>query len=153
VSRFLHKSHNVSVLLYHFVCPTKYRRAVIGPEVDAALVAVCKEIADRYEIDFIEIGADPDHVHFFVQSVPTYSPSTIVRIVKSLTARELFVQLPWLRKALWGSAFWSSGFYVSTVGRYGSESTMRRYIAEQGLKDYQSLYEGQLALFDETDQA
>jgi REP element-mobilizing transposase RayT len=29
----------------------------------------------RYEIRFLEIGAEKDHVHFLVQSVPTYSPS------------------------------------------------------------------------------
>ncbi len=28
MSRFIHKSHNVSVLLYHVVCVAKYRRVV-----------------------------------------------------------------------------------------------------------------------------
>jgi REP element-mobilizing transposase RayT len=116
-------------------------------------VTVCQGIADRYEIEFLEIGADRDHVHFLVQSVPPYSPTKIVRIIKSLTARELFQSMPWLKKALWGSAFWSGGFFVNTVGRYGSESTMRRYVAEQGLHDYQTLYDGQLVLFDQIEQA
>lgn len=66
-----------------------------------------------------------------------------------LTARELFAQMPTLRKALWGSAFWSSGFFVDTVGCYNNEAGTRRYIAEQGLPEYQPLYEGQLSLFDE----
>jgi REP element-mobilizing transposase RayT len=78
MSRFIHKSHNISVLLYHFVCPTKYRRAVLTKEVDAALVAVCHEIPARYEIEFIEIGADRDHMHFLVQSVPPYSGSLLI---------------------------------------------------------------------------
>jgi REP element-mobilizing transposase RayT len=147
VSRFIHKRHNVSVLLYHFVCPTKYRRAVLTPAVDAALVTICQGIAERYEIEFLEIGADQNHVHFLVQSVPTYSPTQIIRTIKSITARELFKEMPSLKKALWGSAFWSSGFYVSTVGRHGSESSTRRYIAEQGLPDYQPLYDGQMSLF------
>jgi putative transposase len=147
VSRFVHKSHNVSVLLYHFVCPTKYRRAVLTPEVDAALVSICQEIANRYEIEFIEIGVDRNHVHFLIQSVPTYSPTKIIRIIKSITARELFLQMPELKKALWGSAFWSSGFYVNTVGRYGDESGTRRYIEQQGMPDYEPLYDGQLSLF------
>ena len=47
-------------------------------------------------------------------------------------------------------SFWSTGFYVHSVGRYGSEVGTSRYIAEQGLKEYQILYEGQLSLFDET---
>lgn len=154
MSHFIRKTHNVSVLLYHFVCPTKYRRSVISAEVDAALVQICTDIADRYEIEFVEIGADTNHVHFLIQSVPTYSPTKIITIVKSLTARELFARMPGLKKSLWGSAFWSSGFwssgfYVDTVGRYGSEAGTRRYINEQGVKDYQPLYEAQLTLFDE----
>ena len=48
---------------------------------------VCLEIAKRYEIVFIEIGVEKDHVHFLIQSVPRYSPTRIVRVVKSITAR------------------------------------------------------------------
>jgi putative transposase len=148
VSRLIRKDHNVSVLMYHFVCPTKYRRAVITAEVDAALVSICAAIANRYEIEFLEIGADRDHVHFLVQSVPTYSPTQIIRIIKSLTARELFKAMPQLKKALWGSAFWSSGFFVHTVGQHGSETVIRHYVKQQGIKNYQQIHSGQLDLFD-----
>ena len=153
MSRFLHKPHNVSVLLYHSVCPTKYRRSVIDAQVDQTLVEICEGIAQRYEIEFLEIGADRNHVHFLIQSVPTYSPTKIIRTIKSITTRELFVRLPLLKKSLWGGAFWSSGFYVNTVGRYGNESETRRYIAAQGLPDYQLLYEAQLNLFDQNNEA
>ena len=149
MSRFIHKTHNVSVLLYHFVCPTKYRRSVLSDSVEAILVSTCVKITEVYEIEFIEIGCDKNHVHFLIQSVPTYSPTKIIRTVKSLVARELFSELPTLKKLLWGGAFWSSGFYVSTVGRYGNESGTRRYIADQGLPDYKPLHDGQLRMFDD----
>ena len=77
MSRYIHKSHNVSVLMYHIVCPAKYRKAIFGKNVDKELKKTCLEIAKRYEIDFIEIGVDKDHVHFLVQSVPMYSPKKI----------------------------------------------------------------------------
>lgn len=51
MSKYIHKSHNVSVLLYHAVCPTKYRRAVITDEVDAVLRRVCVDIGNRYETE------------------------------------------------------------------------------------------------------
>jgi len=70
VSEYIHKSHNVSILLYHLVCPAKYRRVVFTEEVDKELRDVCLEISKRYEIRFLEIGADMDHVHFLVQTVP-----------------------------------------------------------------------------------
>ena len=73
MSRLIRKSHNKSVLIYHFVIPTKYRRVVFDPEVDEVLKEVCIEIADRYQIEFLGIGTDGDHVHFLVQSVPRYS--------------------------------------------------------------------------------
>ena len=70
MSEYVRKSHNVSVLLYHLVCPAKYRRVVFTEEVDESLKSVCLEISKRYEIQFVEIGTDNDHVHFLIQSVP-----------------------------------------------------------------------------------
>ena len=94
MSTFIRKSHTVSVLLYHLVCGSKYRRAVFNAAVDPALreicLEICLEISVRYEITFLEIGADRDHVHFLMQSVPTYSPTQIARTVKSITAKEIF---------------------------------------------------------------
>ena len=105
MSEYTHKSHNVSVLLYHLVCPAKYRRVVFDTEVDTVLKEVCLDIAQRYEIIFVEIGTDKAHVHFLLQSVPTYSPTKIVRIIKSLTAREIFQRVPTVKKRLWGGEF------------------------------------------------
>ena len=139
MSRLLHKSHNVSVLLYHAVFPAKYRRVVIDEAVDRTLRAVCMEIARRYEIEFVEIGSDGDHVHFLVQSVPTYSPTRIITILKSLTAREVFKQCPHVKQKLWGGQFWSDGYFVSTVGPQGNEGTIADYVREQGRQKGQEL--------------
>jgi REP element-mobilizing transposase RayT len=89
-SEYIHRSHNVSILIYHFVCSTKYRRVVIDEEVDKKLKEICLEIEKRYEINLLEIGADKDHVHFLVQSVPTESVSSLITKIKSLTEREIF---------------------------------------------------------------
>ena len=67
MSKYIHKSHNVIVLLYHLVFPAKYRKAVI----DEGVKSICLEIERRYQIKFLEIGTDEDHAHFLVQSVPT----------------------------------------------------------------------------------
>jgi len=83
MSTFIRKSHNVSVLLYHVVCGSKYRRAVFNADVDRVLQEVCLDMALRYEIASLEIGTDRDPVHFLMQSVPTYSPTKIVRTVKT----------------------------------------------------------------------
>jgi len=149
MSETLKKSHNVSILIYHFVCPAKYRRIVFGEEVEEVLKGTCLEIEKRYEIKFIEIGADKDHVHFLVQSVPTYSTKKIIQTIKSITAREIFAQVPEVKKQLWGGEFWTDGYYVSTVGQHGNEETIRRYVEEQGIeKEYKQIhYDDQLKLF------
>ena len=86
-SKYIHKSHNVTVLLYHFVSRAKYRRVVITDSVDRVIVEVCDEIEKRYEINFLEIGTDKNHVHFLLQSVPSYSITKIVTMIKSIVAR------------------------------------------------------------------
>src|ERR1041384_4317556 len=148
MSKFIHKSHNVSALMYHIVCPAKYRRAVFTPPVDQKLKEVCLGISNRYEITFLEIGTDKDHVHFLVQSVPMYSPKKIVQIVKSITAREIFAAWPEVKKQLWGGQFWTDGYYISTVGQHGNEQMISKYIKQQGReKEYKQLHNQQLELF------
>jgi putative transposase len=138
----------VSVLLYHIVCPAKYRKAVFSDEVSQELKVICQEIAERYEITFLEIGADQDHVHFLVQAVPMYSPTQLVRMIKSLTAKEIVKRIPSVRKQLWGGALWSSGYFITTVGKHGSEQVIQNYVRSQG-GAYQKGHQQQGSLFDE----
>ena len=116
MSHLIRKSHNVSILVYHFVCPAKYRRVVIDEKVDQVVKEVCLDIAKRYEVEFLEIGTDKDHVHFLVQSIPSYSPTKIITMIKSFTAKEVFAKVPSVKKQLWGGEFWTDGYYVGTVG-------------------------------------
>lgn len=96
---------------------------------------------------FLEIGTDNDHVHFLIQSVPTYSVTKIVTILKSLTAREIFKRCPLVKKTLWGGEFWTDGYFASTVGKHGDENMIGKYVKNQGGK-YQKLHtDNQLALF------
>ena len=82
MSKIIRKEHNASIIVYHIVCPAKYRRAVITQKADRKLKELCQEIEKRYEIKFLEIGTEQDHVHFLVQSVPSYSPAEIVQKIK-----------------------------------------------------------------------
>jgi REP element-mobilizing transposase RayT len=146
-SRYIHKPHNVSVLMYHLVCAAKYRRVVMSKHVDEVLRRACVEIEKRWEIQFLEIGLDRDHAHFLIQSVPSYSPSRIVQMVKSVIAREVFAQAPEVKQQLWGGAFWGEGYFVNTVGQHGSESVIAAYVARQGEGvNYQVLHKGQMDL-------
>lgn len=148
-SKYLHKSHNGSVLLYHFVCPAKYRRVVFSAAVDTTIKEVGEAIATRYEIHFLEIGTDKNQVHFLVPSVLKLSPTQIVTIIKRITAREIFQRHTEVKKTLWGEEFWSDGYFVNSVSKFGDESTITTYVKKQGQeKEYKQLYKCiQLKLF------
>jgi len=147
MSEHIIKSHNKSLLLYHLVCPVKYRKQAISAGVSETIKSTCLEISERYEMHFVEIGTDEDHVHFLVQSISTMSPTKIVTIIKSFTARKIFEIHPEIRLLLWGGKFWTGGFYLNTVGQYGNEQVIKNYIKQQG-KKYQQLHRTQLTLFD-----
>lgn len=90
----IYKRHNKTLLLCHLVFPVKYRRKVIDGKIGEYIKELCLEIGERYEIQFVEIGTDEDHVRFFLQSVPTMAVSKIAQTIKSIKARELFKNYP-----------------------------------------------------------
>ena len=89
---------------------------VVSDEVENVIKETCIEISKRYEMYFLEIGADKDHVHFLIQSVPNYSPTQIIKIVKSITAKEVFARCPEVKKIM-GRKFLDSGLLCVDSGR------------------------------------
>ena len=143
----IYKQHNKTLLLYHLVFPAKYRRETFTEGVQESIKAICIGISLRYEINFLEIGMERDHVHFLVQSVPAMSVTRIVSTIKSLTAREIFRKHDEVKQKLWGGNLWTSGYYANTVGLYASKEVIQKYIANQGhvKTEYKKLYDGQLS--------
>lgn len=136
------------MLLYHLVCPVKYRKKLFTDAVEKTLKETCQQIEERYEIVFIEIGCDNDHVHFLVQSIPTIAPYRIVQMVKSITSREIQRLHPEIKLFLWGGAIWTSGYYINTVGQYANENTIQRYVQNQGREsEYKKIHTNQLKMF------
>jgi REP element-mobilizing transposase RayT len=121
---------------------------VLDENVDEVLKQVCEDIELRYEIRFLEIGTDKDHVHFLVQSVPKLSPTQIITIIKSITAREVLTRCSQVKKKLWGGQFWTDGYFVSTVGQHGNEETISKYVKNQGRdEEYRKLLGQQMLPF------
>jgi len=77
--------------------------------VDKKLREICLGIESRYEICFVEIGTEQDHVHYLIQSVPAYSPEKIVRTIKSITARKILESCPEVKKMLWEENYGHEG--------------------------------------------
>ncbi len=131
-------AHKVFKIKYHFVFCIKYRKDLFLKDkyVDT-FREICKDLENRYHMKFETLGFDEDHVHFLLQTVPNYSPSQIFRLVKSITAIELFKRHKDLKDELWGGEFWSDGGYVGTVGEGVNAEVIRNYIKKQGRKGEQ----------------
>jgi putative transposase len=68
-------------------------------------------------------------------------------MIKSLTAREIFRRCPHVKKQLWGGEFWSDGYFASSVGKHGDESTIQNYVKNQ-VQKYNELHKDcQLVMF------
>lgn len=121
---------------YHLVVVMKYRKKIlIKDEYITHLCYLVNEIADRYEFEVEELGSDGDHVHILVSSPPRYSPSKIMNIIKSITARMMFKKFPEIKEQLWGGELWSDGGFVGTIGQAAGLEHMKKYIKNQGNKD------------------
>jgi putative transposase len=119
---------------YHLVCAVKYRKALLDEKITKLLSFLSTQIQERYEIEFEAMGCDKDHIHLLVSAHPKTSPTEIVKIWKSITARELFKSFPELKRELWGGSFWSDGYFVSTVGSRGNWNVVSNYVKNQGHK-------------------
>jgi len=113
---------------------------VFTEEVSQTLKNVCLEFGPAYEIYFLEIGIDEDHVHFLIQTVPNIRFSDMVKKIKSITARHIFKTHPVVKQKLWGGNFWTQGYYANTVGRYSNLDIIYNYVKKQGIPKYEQLH-------------
>ena len=127
--------------MYYIAFPIKYRKKkVLIKDIEETIKDVCcNSIELGYEIKFIEIWLDLDHIHFLIQSVPNLSIIQIIKIIKSITAREIFkiIIYPKIKKELlYGGNLWTSGYYyyVNTVGEYANREVIINYVKNQGQK-------------------
>jgi putative transposase len=117
---------------YHIVFPVKYRKALLDAEVVEILRQTAIAIQERYEIEIEALGTDKDHIHLLCGGHPKLSPGRIVQIFNSITAREIFLRKPTVKKELWGGEFWTDGYYVATVGERANWQTVEKYVQSQG---------------------
>lgn len=116
---------------YHIVWSVKYRKKVLTQEVELYLKKIFKEIAEEksFLLQMVEVG-EQDHIHVFVSAHPKIAPSYIVKMLKGISGRKIFLQFPEIKQKLWKGVLWNSSYYIETVGSI-SEDVIKRYIANQ----------------------
>ena len=122
-------SHAVYDTVYHLVWCPKYRKKIFAAEdVRGRAEQVIKEICEEYGMEIEEMEVAIDHVHLLVSFPPKHSIGAVVRIIKSISARELFREFPRIRRRLWPGELWEAGYFPRTVGDRMTYELIEKYI-------------------------
>ena len=124
-------SHCKYQIRYHCVWKVKYSRYVLTSERVRFLKNLILDIAEKYEFEIEAVGADGNHLHVFAGAHPSIAPARLIQILKSITAREMFIHFPEIKRYLWGGALWAIGYYVRTVSDGPLDTVIKKYVDEQ----------------------
>lgn len=118
---------------YHLVWTTKYRRKILTSEIDEYLQKLLKEIGKSkgFEVIQSKVGEN-DHIHVFVSAHPKVAPSYIVKMLKGISGRKLFMDFPEIKKQLWKNQLWNSSYFIESIGSTSQEN-IQKYIDRQNL--------------------
>lgn len=123
--------HAVHRIAYHVVFCTKYRNKVLTGPIEVECKRIIGEICYKFRWKLLNIEVMPDHVHILIQTNHTTAPSTVVQIIKSVSAVYLFEKFPTLKKRkFWGSGLWSPSTFYGSIGNV-SEKVIQNYINNQ----------------------
>ena len=116
---------------YHIVWCVKYRKPILTGNIKESLKQIIYDVASEkgFIIQACEIDNN-DHIHLFVSAHPKISPSYIVKMLKGISGRKLFLQHPEISKELWNGTLWNNSYYIETIGSI-SEETVKQYIENQ----------------------
>lgn len=122
-------AHTRWMCKYHIVFTPKYRRKIIYNKLRRDIVQIIKDLCKWKGIEIIEGKAMPDHIHILVKIPPKMSISNFMGYLKGKSAMMIFARHGNLKYKFGNNNFWSTGYYVSTVGL--NEATIAKYIREQ----------------------
>ena len=125
---YRHTNTTVSLINYHFVfCPRYRRKIFLIPKIEQRFKTLVNDKCEELEIEIIAIECDKDHVHMFLNCLPTQSPSDIMQYIKGYTSKILREEFDILRKM---PSLWTRSYFVSTAGNVSSE-TIKIYVESQ----------------------
>ena len=127
-----HWNHNVSEAYYHIQLTVKYRKPLFNQRTESVILETIKGFKERYAIEITHVGFDQNHVHILCRFLPKYSGGQVIRLLKMITAKRIFQQVPEVKKELWGGEFWTDGYYFATVSGRGDRKVIEKYIEKQG---------------------
>lgn len=131
-NRYRTAAHSRYTIYYHLVILPKYRRDIFKhQELENATKETLRELSHHHDWIVEELETDQDHVHIFLSAPPRYSPSDIVKLIKTWTYTHIYRKYPKIKQYLWGDVMWATGFYVSTVSDNTTKEEIARYVRNQ----------------------
>jgi len=100
----------------------------VNEEIRKTAKELFAEILAARDCEVEEMEVAKDHVHIFTSMPPKYSIGEIVRVLKSVSAKEIFLRYPEVKRELWGGEFWEDGYFVRTIGDKVTSETIKKYI-------------------------
>ena len=107
-----------------------YRRDVLSEPVQSTLEGLLQMMASQHDMERLAVDVQPDHIHLCVSFPPALSIADAVKLLKGISARQLRLIFPALKRRTRSVRLWAPSSYVGTAG-YVSAETIKRYIEAQ----------------------
>lgn len=117
-----------SDIFLHFVWGTKNRLPLIDEEIMDNIREVFVSKANELEIKILEMNGTTDHIHVLIRSIPSISPSDIVKHLKGCSSH--FVNHVTKAESPEAMLYWQDGFGVFSVSPSDIDR-IRMYIRRQ----------------------
>ena len=123
---------------YHVVIVPKYRKKTLYGGLRKQVGEIIRELCRQKGVELLEGHLLSDHIHMCLSVPPKLSIAFAIGFLKGKSAVRIHRELLHERR-MSGLHFWTTGYWVSTVGR--DEASVREYIRMQEDRDRQ---QGQL---------
>lgn len=118
---------------YHIVWCTKYRHKVLTNNIEKSFKQLLYNIAEGNKFTIVEMENESDHIHLLIECSPQHFIPDMIKKLKGITARKLFMLHPELKNRLWGEYLWNPSYFVATVSE-NTEEQIKNYIKGQKTK-------------------
>ena len=129
-------SHTIYECKYHIIWCPKYRFKIMEGEIRYFIRDSLRRLCEWKKLEIVQGNVQKDHVHIILEIPPNKSVSSVVGFLKGKSAIGIFNKFNKLKKRYWGMHFWSTGYFVSTVGL--DEEKVVKYVRWQQEKDRRS---------------
>ena len=120
--------HSVYKLTFHLVLVIKYRRKVINQNIFDSLMVIFSNIGSMYGVEIIESNWEADHIHVLFDAMPSTNLVKFINAYKTASSRIIKRDYPTIKRFLWKSAFWKTGYFITTSGGVNIETIRKVFI-------------------------